>query len=949
MRPNHHGVPHLEMKRRKRFIAILLLALAVSASGQASKPVPSTVHHKLAGHPRKPTLPELYEMFFTFAAHVETRSEADTKRGLNRTFYRKHLQTASGLDSADYAFVLASALRFAAVDAELKTERAAEIKARRQYPAGAIPKNQLLAYQSKMKSLVERHSSSLNGEIAKVRQELGEERAQMFETYLQTKYALPKIGVVAAATKSLALKHAGINAADTVVFNSGDSCSDDFDLFDDDDDYFGFWNICADAQISYLGSPETDEAEFFASISWDTANVEGDWDIPDYSTEGDFFVDGSEHDNLDCAVDDETSCHTDAQLTSGNDVSYDWNSTGEVTLDFDFDCDDEGDYCFEDTQIYTSDDASVVILFPDINTLSQSTFNQGSSGTFTIDGQYLESAFENPPTVTVADQSTIFSRFEVSPPTSYPDGDITITYTVSADAPPGTYGLTVNNGFGSDTFDITISPPPSITSVSVNGVAGGPLQADTSQTVVLTGTNFGTDSAPTVNVATDGQYVTAGAVSAHTATSATFTATTSIEAPSGTASFQLVAPNGQGTSPAVNVLPVMLAPPQIMMVTSTAALQTCTGGTEIDGQTTPVYAGQAILLCSPAPVLPAGATYTSPAWSVINPVDLTGGYCAPGAFSTCPVAGSGQEFPDPAMSGVTSIGFYWVNPDSTETVTFQYCINNSSTQCISSQANFDISGPTQTPGASGAMWTVTNLVTVSGPPYLAFGIYNATGKLATAGISFFNGETAPTDNLGSFQWVQTINTDQYTKLLPTATQLCVPVTRKPGGPDPEGIPELDNVYPYPMNSAPNTLDAPGSSLLTEGEQQHPFSATMYLMWDPALNLNGTACTAATDVPVNGALNPKASTCSGSIPIPLAAVTWEWAGCAINTLNPAIGVGGWTVQGGCVNWIPSTSVGPNGSYPQWTYTSLNQVAGGPATWTCSNVTDEASVVDKASKR
>jgi hypothetical protein len=379
----------------------------------------------------------------------------------------------------------------------------------------------------------------------------------------------------------------------------------------------------------------------------------------------------------------------------------------------------------------------------------------------------------------------------------------------------------------------------------------------------------------------------------------------------------------------------------IMMVTSAAAQQTCTGGTEIDGQTTAVYAGQAILLCSPAPVLPAGATYTSPSWSVINQVDLTGGYCAPGAYTTCAPAGSGQELPNPAMSAVTSVSFYWVNPDSTEAVTFQYCINNSGTQCVSTQANFDISGPTQTPGASGAMWTTTNIVTVSGPPYLAFGTYNATGKLNVAGISFFNGETAPPDNPGSFQWVQTIGTDEYQKLLSPTTQLCVPNTRKPAGPDPEGYPELDNVYPYPMNSAPNTLDAPGSSLGNEGEQQHPFSATMYLMWDPALNLNGTPCTAASDVPVNGVLAPKASTCSGSIPIPLAAVTWEWAGCAVNTLNPAIGVAGWSIQAGCVKWTPSTSVGPNGSYPQWTYTSLNQTAGGPETWTCSNVVDEAS--------
>lgn len=197
----------------------------------------------------------------------------------------------------------------------------------------------------------------------------------------------------------------------------------------------------------------------------------------------------------------------------------------------------------------------------------------------------------------MADQSAIFSSFEITPPASYPDGDITVTYTVLDNAPAGTYALTVNNGFGSDTYDITIGEQPVITGITVSGSADV-LEAATQQTVTLTGKNFGS-TAPTVNVASDGQYVTVDTVSTHTETTVSFTVTTAGSAPQGTASFQLVTSAGDATSPEIAVDPISLPPPQVMMVTTPAAQQSCTGGTEIDGQTTSPYAGQQLLLCSP--------------------------------------------------------------------------------------------------------------------------------------------------------------------------------------------------------------------------------------------------------------------------------------------------------------------------------------------------------------
>jgi len=56
-----------------------------------------------------------------------------------------------------------------------------------------------------------------------------------------------------------------------------------------------------------------------------------------------------------------------------------------------------------------------------------------------------------------------------------------------------------------------------------------------------------------------------------------------------------------------------------------------------------------------------------------------------------------------------------------------------------------------------------------------------------------------------------------------------------------------------------------------------FSATMHLMWDPALP---SGCTPASTDPHSLVSTP--STCT-SIPVPLSSVTWHWSGGAINTL------------------------------------------------------------------
>src|SRR5581483_8116562 len=171
-----------------------------------------------------------------------------------------------------------------------------------------------------------------------------------------------------------------------------------------------------------------------------------------------------------------------------------------------------------------------------------------------------------------------------------------------------------------------------------------------------------------------------------------------------------------------------------------------------------------------------------------------------------------------------------------------YCVNTVPTRCaVSASATFNVSGPT---GTNGFMSTTTSSVAVSGPPVVGFGVYGTTGSPIIAGIDFFMGAMSPAGNVGTFQWVQLINTDQILQVVGTGTQTRRPNTRTPSGQDPEGTPELDNFYPYPILANLNTRDSPAVGLVSEGEKQRTFSATMYLMWDPTLNLDGTACTAA---------------------------------------------------------------------------------------------------------
>ena len=100
---------------------------------------------------------------------------------------------------------------------------------------------------------------------------------------------------------------------------------------------------------------------------------------------------------------------------------------------------------------------------------------------------------------------------------------------------------------------------------------------------------------------------------------------------------------------------------------------------------------------------------------------------------------------------------------------------------------------------------------------------------------------------------------------------------------PGGLPtsaELDSTYPYSNTNNSNPIDfvdSPRSPLVTN-EAQAIFSATTYLMWDPALSSSGSCVPANTDQSGNS----SQSTCDLSIPIPIGSISWSWAGDAVDT-------------------------------------------------------------------
>jgi hypothetical protein len=292
-------------------------------------------------------------------------------------------------------------------------------------------------------------------------------------------------------------------------------------------------------------------------------------------------------------------------------------------------------------------------------------------------------------------------------------------------------------------------------------------------------------------------------------------------------------------------------------------------GSNIVGQTVTVYVGQRIAL-SAVFTVPSGTTITTQSWSS-PPGQTVGGYT--------PSTGPTHVQRTFALTN-SDLLFYWTDAGTSRRVTYSYTLSDRETN--SATATFTVIGPTG------------NLVLAASMPQGNVRVYNITRAGATTpvlglknsttnvGISFTSNAVAPSGLNQSFTWVQTISSVQTEYL----------GSNGPGLNPPES--GLDNTYPYANANPRSTNDSPNAVLPeTYGEGWEAFTATMYLMWDPALP---SGCTPASTDPATLVSTP--STCA-SIPVPLSSVTWHWSGCAINAIN---------AQSNGTNWIFSTASG-----------------------------------------
>jgi hypothetical protein len=315
-------------------------------------------------------------------------------------------------------------------------------------------------------------------------------------------------------------------------------------------------------------------------------------------------------------------------------------------------------------------------------------------------------------------------------------------------------------------------------------------------------------------------------------------------------------------------------------------------GQNISGTTQAVVAGQQIAL---SVTVPQPYAIQSRTWTIPNLATATVSGYTPGTMPTPPTA--------PNQDALT---FYWVIPgDNGETVTYTYSLNNG--QSASATATFNVGGPT---GDLTVQATMAPLNTG-----VAVGLYAVPGQQpapemilanspvpgGSVGISFAANAATPVGDAGSFQWVQLVEGDQTNLVNSLGARSC-PVTPEAG---------LDTSYPYAAVTATTTYDSPSVNLVSfYGEMQRSFTATMYLMWDPALP---TGCSPAS---TTAKLVSAPSNC-GSIPVPLSSVQWHFSGCSINTLANQANKTTWFLNCGInnVGQFPSSGTGLQG-FPTW---------------------------------
>ncbi len=799
------------------FLSLLMAVLAVACAAQeAAKSNPSTRKSQATAgsvpQTRKPTLNELYTLFFKYAAHVEARSNKDETAGIGRRFYRQHLQQESGLTDQEYKYVLDAAQNYVAANADIESQIADWNKTVLSNGGNPPPPSVVssASYQSELTRLFALQRSTLNSAVENLRDQLGADRSRVLEDYLLGAFSNPRIGAAPSGGSSTSEQTTATQVQPSAEhqLNVHDSSSVKTELTASPENVaLGYAPICVDfssggsgtsslciqGTLSYLGP--TNQVETWGAATWN--NVYG---YDGYNTYGSMTENGTNMPSpfYNCSS---SAWTCDVNLSYGANVRY--NFLGEAVIYFYDGCNGP---C--SLQLGPSTLASVFIVSPSITSISQTQFQAGQSGTLTITGSNFTSPFMNPPFV--GDLWGCFSTLSVTN-FNYPS-QITANFSLPATLPwppqdcepgGGEY-LYESNGFlaAIEPISITATPP------SVIGSDGNPI-------------------------------------------------------------------------------------------------------TSSSGSPVQVLAGAPVSLSVTAP---SGKTIQSQSWSFGNSGDVVAGFNA-SANSGGPVT----------VTDTTSskLNFFFLVPGQTETVTVR--VTYTDQEWASQTEYYSVGGPTgtltpnvfvqQNYTATVVTDTAGNPSPTANPAYLVMG--NAPGQ-PSKGIWFNDLATLPQ---GQFIWVQILNSVTYSQLFQANQGYTSPTNLGFG---------LDGIYPYP-SGGPNspsisTGDAPARQDLYSflGEAAESFSATMYVLWDPAIPPAGQqTCTPAwTDTTTRPYYTSNRSTCA-SIPVPLASVSWTWKPCVINALAPA-GNGftpSWFTQCGPGNYSAPV---PSG-YPEWSSCDASQKA------------------------
>jgi hypothetical protein len=540
---------------------------------------------------------------------------------------------------------------------------------------------------------------------------------------------------------------------------------------------------------------------------------------------------------------------------------------------------------------------------PTITSISPSSAVVGASGTITVYGSNLVDVFTNQASASITGSGISLSIGSASA------SQVTVNYSIATNASTGNQNLTLSTRFGTSNaaaFNVG-DPTPVVVSISPSVWSAGTVTR-----ITISGRSFGSNPSLTVT----GPRVSGSSIVSASDTQIVANVTIAANSPGGTATVQ-VQSNGYGGNGFVAV-----SPGQSAQGSNTASIQPLPApvpqilfnGKNVSGTNQSVVVGRQIALTVAPPG--NGLSVNTRSWSGVNVGAAIGGW----------TPGKTPDSPTPNNENFT---FYWVDAGSsgtaTYTVSYTWTLDNG--QSNSASVSFTVAGPVPT-GANGTFFSATPGTLNVWPADKAFG----GGVVSTPALELgnnlpdnpgmsFNVKATPPNNAGMFQWVQLIGTitERYLAAPPISNILTGPA--------------LDNWYPFviPPGSPDYTSDSPGiqlwaNNITAMGEASISFTATMYLMWDPALPGPGqSSCAPAvtTKSAQTGQITTTASTCRGSIPVPLAYVNWGFSGDAINTLQTQSSTNTtWLVHCGGPQPAAPTAQSTR-SYPQWTTTMKNR--------------------------